>query len=40
MFIDLARLYFPEKLVQERVDFFLEKEAEVIAAIPFRPALH
>ena len=40
MFIELARLYFPETLVQERVDFFLEKEAETIAAIPVRPALH
>jgi tRNA-(ms[2]io[6]A)-hydroxylase len=40
LFVSLAKNYFPEDMVEERVAFFLEKEAEIIAAIPPRPALH
>ena len=40
LFFRLAKNYFPEEVVEERVAFFLEKEAEIIAAIPPRPALH
>ena len=40
MFLELAEHYFPKELVEERAVFFLEKEAEAIAAIPPRPDLH
>ena len=40
LFVSLAKNYFDEGVVEERVAFFLEKEAEIIAAIPPRPALH
>lgn len=40
LFVDLALIYFPEDRVQERLAFFLEKDAEAIVAIPLRPALH
>jgi len=40
IFVELAQAYFEPEQVQERVDFFLAKEAEAIASIPHRPALH
>jgi tRNA-(ms[2]io[6]A)-hydroxylase len=40
LFVDLAKQFFAEHEVDQRVTFFLEKEAEVIAQIPPRPALH
>lgn len=40
LFVTLAEQYFDKETVEERVAFFIEKEAEAIAAIPPRPALH
>jgi tRNA-(ms[2]io[6]A)-hydroxylase len=40
LFVDLARVYFSAETVEDRLAFFLAKEAEIIAQIPFRPALH
>jgi len=40
LFIQLAEHYFPKDEVEARVTFFIEKEAEAIASIPPRPALH
>ncbi|MCB9188800.1 MAG: tRNA-(ms[2]io[6]A)-hydroxylase [Flavobacteriales bacterium] len=39
-FIKMAKIYFPEKSVNDRVKQILEKEAEVTASLPWRPALH
>lgn len=39
-FINMALEYFPFDEVKERVEVILQKEAEVTAALPFRPALH
>jgi len=40
LFVELARIYAPEEEIVERVDFWLAKDAEAIASIPPRPALH
>ncbi len=40
LFIELANEYFPEKEVQHRLDQLLEIEAKIVAALPFRAALH
>ncbi len=39
-YVDLAMLYFPEKDVLERAQWFFEYEAELIGRIPIRAALH
>ncbi len=39
-YIELAMLYFPEKDVLERAQWFFEYEAELIGRIPIRAALH
>lgn len=39
-FIKMAKVYFPHEKVDERVQQILEKEAEVTANLPWRPALH
>lgn len=39
-FIEMARQYFAEELVQERLEFFLEVEAKAIESVPHRCALH
>lgn len=39
-FIDMAKIYFPHQEVEDRVQEILTKEAEVIASLPWRPALH
>ncbi len=39
-YVDLAMLYFPEKEVLERAQWFFEYEAELIGRVPIRPALH
>jgi len=39
-YVDLAMLYFPEKEVLERAQWFFEYEAELIGRIPIRSALH
>jgi tRNA 2-(methylsulfanyl)-N6-isopentenyladenosine37 hydroxylase len=39
-FYELALNYFPEDEVQQRLDFWLDLEAEVVADLPIRAALH
>jgi tRNA-(ms[2]io[6]A)-hydroxylase len=36
----LAREYFPAQRVQSRLDELLDAEAEILAALPLRPAVH
>lgn len=40
LYLRLARTYFDEALVDEKLDAFLDLEAEIMAAQPLRPALH
>jgi len=40
LFVQLATTYFSESTVEERVAFFLERDAQALADIPPRPALH
>jgi len=40
LFNDLAKAYFPDDVVDQRHGFWLERDAEVIASIPPRSALH
>lgn len=39
-FIKMAKVYFPDDEVDKRVEEILEKEAEVVEGLPWRPALH
>lgn len=39
-FINMAKVYFPDGEVDKRVEEILEKEAEVVEGLPWRPALH
>ncbi len=39
-FINMAKLYFPESEVNNRVEQILEKEAEVTESLPWRCAIH
>lgn len=40
LFVRLARTYFPEEEVRERLDTLLEEEAKIIATLPLRARLH
>lgn len=40
LFIRLARHYFADEVIQNRVDQLLTSEAEIAQALPLRPALH
>ncbi len=40
LFLRLARLYFPDREVQDRTAEILDHEAEWVASLPFRAALH
>jgi tRNA 2-(methylsulfanyl)-N6-isopentenyladenosine37 hydroxylase len=40
LFLRLARRYFDERTVDRRVDELLDGEAEIVARMPFRPAVH
>lgn len=40
LFIDLAKLYFPDNAVEQRLNEILEREAEIIQTLPLIPALH
>jgi tRNA-(ms[2]io[6]A)-hydroxylase len=40
IFIRVARVYFDEKVVTDRLDELLELEADVIRSLPHRPAVH
>jgi tRNA-(ms[2]io[6]A)-hydroxylase len=39
-YIRLARKYFGDARTDERLDFFLDKEAEIVRSLPVRAALH
>ena len=36
----MARLYFTEQQINERLDELLDAEAKAIQAVPYRSALH
>ncbi len=40
LFVDLALEYFPSARVQERIGWWVEQDAQALATIPVRPALH
>jgi tRNA 2-(methylsulfanyl)-N6-isopentenyladenosine37 hydroxylase len=40
LFLDLAREYFPDPEIQQRLQELLEFEAELIERLPIRPYLH
>ncbi len=40
LFFRLARQYFSESVVQTRADELLDAEARIVAALPFRAAVH
>lgn len=40
IFIRLARYYFSDEQIQDRVNFFVDKEAAVIQGLPIRAMLH
>ena len=40
LFIDLAENYFPKAVVNERLDQLLDLEAELVASLPYKAALH
>jgi tRNA-(ms[2]io[6]A)-hydroxylase len=40
LFVRLAREYFPVQRVQSRLDELLDAEAEILADLPLRPAVH
>ncbi|HMR44146.1 MAG TPA: tRNA-(ms[2]io[6]A)-hydroxylase [Saprospiraceae bacterium] len=40
IFVKMALHYFPEKMVYDRLDWWMDREGEIIDALPIRPALH
>jgi tRNA-(ms[2]io[6]A)-hydroxylase len=40
LFLELAGLYFATDDIDQRWDQLLDREAEIVAALPLRPALH
>ncbi len=40
IFLRIARLYFEENVLNDRLEELLEREAEIMLAIPHRPAVH
>jgi len=40
LFPNLAREYFPEEQIMERLDYWLRLEAQIIRSLEIRPALH
>ncbi len=40
VFVNLARKYFDAAEIDGRLRLFLEKEAELVAGLPWRPSLH
>ncbi|HMQ45846.1 MAG TPA: tRNA isopentenyl-2-thiomethyl-A-37 hydroxylase MiaE [Saprospiraceae bacterium] len=40
IYIKMALEYFPQEKVYARLDWWLDREAEVVAALPIRAALH
>lgn len=40
VFLNLAKKYFDAGAIDERLNFLLEKEAEIVIDLPWRPSLH
>ena len=40
IYYEMAQRYFDEERVEERLDEFLDLEAEIVEELPLRPALH
>lgn len=40
LFIDLAKEYFPEEIIRDRLDELLDLEAALVESLPLRAALH
>jgi tRNA-(ms[2]io[6]A)-hydroxylase len=40
LFLDLAREYFDDTRIRARLDWLLDAEAEIVAGLPHRAALH
>lgn len=40
VFIQLAKKYFDAADIRERLSYFLEREAAILTALPWRPSLH
>lgn len=40
VFLHLVQKYYDAAVIEERLKFFLEKEAEIVAGLPWRPSLH
>lgn len=40
IFVKMALYYFPEKTVYDRLDWWMDREAEVLDSLEIRPALH
>ena len=40
IFVKMALHYFDEDEVYDRLDWWMDREAEVIESLPLRPALH
>jgi tRNA-(ms[2]io[6]A)-hydroxylase len=40
LFFRLARIYFDEEVVRDRARALLDAEADIVASLPLRPAVH
>ncbi len=40
LFVKMSLLYFDEKLVYDRLQFFVKKEAEILNSLELKPAFH
>ncbi|NOT36089.1 MAG: tRNA-(ms[2]io[6]A)-hydroxylase [Saprospiraceae bacterium] len=40
IYINMALHYFPEEIVYDRMEWWIDREAEVVNALPIRAALH
>lgn len=40
LYVNMALHYFPEKDVYDRLNWFNEREGEIVSGLPIRPALH
>ncbi len=40
VFINLVKKYYDAAAIEERLAYFLEKEAQIVISLPWRPSLH
>lgn len=40
IFLRLAEKYYPEEIIKDRLEWFLNEEAKICAQLPYRAALH